>query len=193
MVIIIMHCVRASISLSVLYINKQSTVYAKTLSTGPGGSLLSCYTYFDPRGNDHYFHTECPPVRTYIGLSVRPSVPKLQNQATITAGRDCGSGRVDHWWLPFLYFFTYLWLWKKNILPIFYSNNFKLVFLLLRYWKTCLCFTFFSFSVSGENIRQEWKVIYEKRFWTMLQILCVLIDIAIWRLYDKLRKSSTIQ
>ena len=31
-----------------------------------------------PAGSDHYFHAECP------------SVPKLQNQATITAGRDCG-------------------------------------------------------------------------------------------------------
>ena len=47
-----------------------------------------------PAGSDHYFHTECPSVRTYVRLSVRPSfrpsVPKLQNQATITAGRDCG-------------------------------------------------------------------------------------------------------
>ena len=33
-------------------------------------------------GSDHNFHTECP--------SVRPSVPKLQNQVTITAGLDCG-------------------------------------------------------------------------------------------------------
>ena len=30
-------------------------------------------------GNDHYFHTDCP------------SVPKLRNQATITAHRLCGS------------------------------------------------------------------------------------------------------
>ena len=40
--------------------------------------------YIDPRvpaGSDHYFYTECPS---------RPSIPKLQNQATITAGRDCG-------------------------------------------------------------------------------------------------------
>ena len=35
-----------------------------------------------PAGSDHYFHTECP--------SVLPYIPKLQNQATITAGRDCG-------------------------------------------------------------------------------------------------------
>ena len=34
-----------------------------------------------PSDSDHYFHTECP--------SVRLSVPKLQNQATITAGWDC--------------------------------------------------------------------------------------------------------
>ena len=39
-----------------------------------------------PDGSDHYFHTECPSVLP----SVLPSVPKLQNQATITAGRDCG-------------------------------------------------------------------------------------------------------
>ena len=35
-----------------------------------------------PAGSDHYFHTCCP--------SVRPSGTKLQNPATITAGRDCG-------------------------------------------------------------------------------------------------------
>ena len=34
-----------------------------------------------PASSDHYFHTECP--------YVCPSVPKLQNKATITAGRDC--------------------------------------------------------------------------------------------------------
>ena len=32
-------------------------------------------------GSDHYFHTDCP----YVHASVSPSVPKLQNQAKITA------------------------------------------------------------------------------------------------------------
>ena len=32
-------------------------------------------------------------------LFVRPYVPKLQNHATITAGRGLWAGRVDHWWL----------------------------------------------------------------------------------------------
>ena len=60
----------------------------------------------DPQGrppitasSDHCFHTYCP--------SVRPSVPTFQNlakQNKISSGnnvhfwRDCGSGRVDHWW-----------------------------------------------------------------------------------------------
>ena len=41
-----------------------------------------------PGPSDHYFHTECPSVRLSIRPSVHPSIPKLQNQATITAGRD---------------------------------------------------------------------------------------------------------
>ena len=43
-----------------------------------------------PASSDHYFHTECPSFRPSILPSFRLSVPKLQNQATITAARDCG-------------------------------------------------------------------------------------------------------
>ena len=64
------------------------------MPSGPGKlffdikSLSGVYNFWSTRpttvrtGSDHYFHTDCP--------SVRPSVPKLQNQATITGGRVCG-------------------------------------------------------------------------------------------------------
>ena len=42
--------------------------------------------FFYPRGRPQ----SRPVVITIFPQSVRPSVPKLQNQATITAGRDCG-------------------------------------------------------------------------------------------------------
>ena len=56
----------------------------------------------DPRGrpqssSDHYFHTECL------------SVPKLQNQATITAGRDCG---LAEWIIDDSCLYSYLNLCK---------------------------------------------------------------------------------
>ena len=49
------------------------------------GSMLHSYIFF-PRGRSH----SRPVVITIFTQSVRPSVPKLQNQATLTAGRDCG-------------------------------------------------------------------------------------------------------
>ena len=62
--------------------------------------LMWSYSYYiDPlgrptvtAGSDHCFCT-CHPF-------VRPSFPTFQNiQAkTMFAWRDCGSGRVDHWW-----------------------------------------------------------------------------------------------
>ena len=45
---------------------------------------------FDPRGRSQ----SRPVVITIFTQSVRPSVPKLQNQATITAGRDCGQAEL---------------------------------------------------------------------------------------------------
>ena len=66
----------------------------------------------DPRGrptvtagSDNYFCTCC--------LSVRPSVPTFQNLAKQNKEnndhywRDCGSGRVDHWWHPCLVFLIF--------------------------------------------------------------------------------------
>ena len=51
-------------------------------------------------GSDHCFRTCCPSVRPFV----RPPVPTFQiqqNKTTENNGRycrDCGSGRVDHWW-----------------------------------------------------------------------------------------------
>ena len=67
--------------------------------------------YIDPRGqlqsrpgSDHYSHTECPSVRLHVS--------KLQNQATLTAGRDCGLAKwiIDDSCLVFSYIFVYLFL-----------------------------------------------------------------------------------
>ena len=58
--------------------------------TGPSscGQKNIIYEYFiiDPRGRPQSLMV----VITIFTQSVRPSVLKLQNQATITAGRDCG-------------------------------------------------------------------------------------------------------
>ena len=63
---------------------------------------------FDPRGRPQsgpvvitiFTHV----VRTSVRPSGHPSVPKLQNQATITAGRDCGLAEwiIDHSCLVFV-------------------------------------------------------------------------------------------
>ena len=61
------------------------------------------FLYFDPRGRPQ----SRPVVMTIFTQcsSVRPSVPKLQNQATITAGRDCELAEwiIDDSCLVFLY------------------------------------------------------------------------------------------
>ena len=44
------------------------------------------HSNIDPRGRPQ----SRPVVITIVTQSVRPSVPKLQNQGTITVGRDCG-------------------------------------------------------------------------------------------------------
>ena len=67
-------------------------------------------------GSDHYFHTECP--------SVRPSVRKLQNQATITAGRDCGLAEwiIDDFCLVFFVVETFA-KYGYNIEQIGFAEN----------------------------------------------------------------------
>ena len=62
---------------------------------------------FDPRGRPHHFFF------TFFAHAVRPSVRPSQNfkiKRKIIAGRDCGSGRVDHWWLLSCIFFR----WEKE-------------------------------------------------------------------------------
>ena len=64
-------------------------------------SRHGCQELVDPRGRPQ----SRPVVITIFTQSVRPSVPKLQNQATITAGRDCGLAEwiIDDSCLLFLY------------------------------------------------------------------------------------------
>ena len=74
-----------------------------------------------PAGSDHYFYTSRP--------FVRPYVPKLQNQATIPAGRDCG---LAEWIIDdsCLVQFTCLSLGIRTMslnYPCYYGNSLRVI------------------------------------------------------------------
>ena len=69
---------------------------------------MKCPVFFDPRGRPQ----SQPVVITIFTQSVRPSVPKLQNQATITAGWDCG---LAEWIIDDSCFVNYLHLILSSI------------------------------------------------------------------------------
>ena len=82
-----------------------------------------------PAGSDHYFHTCCPYVRTYVC----PSGTKLQNPATITAGRDCGLAKwiIDDSCLVFFFSIqVHVWMTSPNEVlqsPVVLANEIFLV------------------------------------------------------------------
>ena len=64
-----------------------------------------------PQSVGHWIDPRGRPQITIFTQSVRPSVPKLQNQATITAGRDCGLAEwiIDDSCLVFSFFAFKKW------------------------------------------------------------------------------------
>ena len=89
-------------------------------------------------GSDHYFHTECPPVRTYVRLSVRPFVRtsvrpsqnfkiKRQSLPAGTVGWPSGSLMTPVLWICifswYLLFFSRMWF---ILLVLVQQNSTKL-------------------------------------------------------------------
>ena len=150
-----------------------------------------------PAGSDHYFHTECPPVHTYV--------PKLQNKATITAGRDSGlaewiiddSCLVFHYIPYFKNFFSMnkwtdksTWCWHINFWLKFLILNWHLLISLMCLilsvweisWKSVMYFVWKYFKngtchgkceISSHKSHQSMSTFYLN---VVLQILRILIE-----------------
>ena len=62
-----------------------------------------------PAGSDHYFHTECPSVRTSVH-------PKTSKSSDNHCRPGLGAGRVDHWWLlSCISCFLTSWQWQLQL------------------------------------------------------------------------------
>ena len=65
--------------------------------------IFSQFLHFDPlvrptvtAGSDHSFRKCCPSVRPHCSKSGQ--IKQISSENNVRYWRDCGSGRVDHWW-----------------------------------------------------------------------------------------------